>query len=186
VSPPRELPARSIRFVAVLAALLLGFIAAGSWLKRLAVRPPEVLPDLGAAPAFAARDASGRTWTAASFAGAIWVADALPPSCAACAVRSLRMTDLQTSVSRARGVRLATFVSEPALASSEKLRALARAFGADEAHWVFLAGHSPFPEDRFALVDGAGRLRGLYAESDPAVASELLDGVGDLLRERHR
>ena len=175
---------RRLRFVAAVAAFLVVFLAAGLWLERLAVRPPEVLPVLGVAPSFSARDAAGRTWTRADFSGTIWVADAVPPACAACAVRSLRMTDLQTSVARAKGVRLVTFVSDPALSSPDGLRELARAFGAAPERWTLLAGRSPFPDDRFALVDAAGRLRGLYADSDAAVASALLDGIGDLLRER--
>lgn len=175
--------ARRFRFVAVAGGFLVALLAAGLWLERLAVRRPEVLPVLGAAPTFSARDAAGRTWTGADFSGTIWVADAIAPACGACAVRSLRMTDLQTSVARAKGVRLVTFVSDPSLSPPDKLRELARAFGAVEGRWMFLAGPSPFPEDRFALVDGAGGLRGLYAESDPAVASALLDGIGDLLRQ---
>lgn len=176
--------ARRFRFVAAITTFLLVFLVAGLWLKRLAVRPPETLPVLGVVPSFSARDAAGRVWSNADFAGAIWVADAMPPACPTCAARSLRMTDLQTSVSRAKGVRLVTFVSDPTLSSGEKLVELDRAFGAVSERWIFLAGPWPFPEDRFALVDAIGRLRGLYAESDPAIASALLDGIGDLLRER--
>lgn len=176
--------ARKTRFVLAIVGFLAVFLTAGLWLKRLAVRPPEALPVLGAVPAFVARDAAGRAWTPSDFSGTIWIADAMPAGCGSCAARSLRMTDLQTSVSRAKGVRLVTFVSDPALSSPDRLRELARAFGAAEGRWIFLAGLSPFPDDRFALMDATGRLRGLYAEADPAVASALLDGVGDLLRER--
>ena len=177
---------RSPAGVAIVAGMLLLVFAAGVWLKKLATRPPESLPDLGAIPEFSARDASGRTWTGRDLSGGAWVADALPAACGSCTVRSLRMTDLQTSLERARGVLLVTFVADPVLSPPAKLRELARAFGARAGRWVFLAGHAPFPDDRFALVDATGRLRGLYADSDPAVASALLDGVGDLLREKRR
>ena len=178
---------RSPAGIAVVAGLLMLVLAAGVWLRRLAVRAPQQLPDLGAVAGFSARDAEGRAWTGGDLSGSVWIANALSPACGSCAVRGLRMTDLQTSLERARGVVLVTFVADPALSPPEKLRELARAFGARPGRWIFLAGRPPFLEDRFALVDAAGRLRGLYAESDPAVASALLDGVGDLLREnRHR
>jgi hypothetical protein len=139
---------------------------------------------MGPVAAFSARDAAGRAWTGVDLAGRIWIADVLPAGCASCAARGLRMTDLQTSLERARSVVLVTFVEDPALSSPEKLRELARAFGAREGKWTFLAGRAPFSDSRFALIDTSGRIRALLAESDPALASELLDGVGDLLRER--
>jgi hypothetical protein len=94
------------------------------------------------------------------------------------------MTDLQTSLERARSVVLLTFVEDPALSPPEKLRELGRAFGAREGRWTFLAGPPPFSDQRFALVDASGRVRALFSESDPALASEILDAAGDLLRER--
>jgi cytochrome oxidase Cu insertion factor (SCO1/SenC/PrrC family) len=175
---------RSPAGVAILAGSLLLLFAAGAWLKSLATRSPESLPDLGPVPAFSARDAAGRAWTGRDLAGKIWIADALPAGCASCAVRGLRMTDLQTSLERARTVALVTFVEDPELSSREKLSELARAFGAREGKWTFLAGRAPFPDPRFALIDASGRVRALFSETDPALASELLDGAGDLLRER--
>jgi len=174
---------RSPAGVAILAGLLLMLFAAGAWLKRLATRPPERLPDLGPAPAFSARDAEGRVWTNAGLAGRIWIADALTPECGGCLVRNLRMTDLQTSMERAP-VFLVTFVVDPALSAPEKLRELDHTFGAAAGRWIFVAGPPPFPGDRFVLVDGSGRVRASAPESDPALPSRLLDGAGDLLRER--
>jgi cytochrome oxidase Cu insertion factor (SCO1/SenC/PrrC family) len=168
----------------MLAGSLLLLFVAGAWLRGLATRSLETLPDMGPVPSFSARDADRRGWSARDFAGKVWIADALPAGCASCAVRSLRMTDLQASLDRARSVVLVTFVEDPALSSPEKLRELASAFGAREGRWIFIAGRAPFTESRFALIDPKGRLRALFSESDPAVASEILDAVGDLLRER--
>ncbi|HWC64579.1 MAG TPA: hypothetical protein VG777_00750 [Thermoanaerobaculia bacterium] len=174
---------RSPAGAAILAGTLLLLFAAGAWLKSLSTRLPERLPDLGPAPAFSARDARGRVWTNADLAGRIWVADALTPECGGCLVRNLRMTDLQTSFSRARGVVLLTFAADPALSAPEKLRELERAFGARAGRWTFVAGASPFPEGVFAVVDGRGRVRARVPESDPALSSRLLDAAGDLLRD---
>ena len=183
---PRSRPGfrfRSPAGLAILAGLLLMLFAAGAWLKRLATRPPERLPDLGPAPAFSARDAAGRVWTNADLAGRIWIGDAVTADCGGCLVRNLRMTDLQTSFSRAP-VLLVTFTDDPALSAPAKLRELERAFGAVAGRWIFVAGAPPFPGDRFVLVDGSGRVRASAPESDPALPSRLLDGAGDLLRER--
>jgi hypothetical protein len=174
---------RSPAGAAILAGFLLLLFAAGAWLKTLATRAPERLPDLGAAPAFSARDAGGRLWTNADLAGKVWVADALTPECGGCLVRNLRMTDLQTSFSRAGGVVLVTFVADPALSAPEKLRELERTFDALPGRWTFAAGATPFPGGAFTVVDGRGRVRARVPESDPALSSRLLDAAGDLLRE---
>jgi len=177
---------RSPSGIAIVAGLLLLVFAAGIWLKKLAARVPESLPDLGPIAGFSARDEAGRVWTSRDFSGNVWVADALPAACGSCAVRSLRMTDLQTSLERARGILLVTFVADPLLSPPEKLRELARAFGARAGRWIFLAGRPPFPDSRFVLVDGNGNVRASFPESDPALASEILDAAGDLLREHRR
>jgi hypothetical protein len=173
---------RSPAGAVILAGLLLLLFAAGSWLKRLATRPAESLPDLGAVPAFEARDAGGKRWTGRDLTGKIWIADAVTADCGGCLVRNLRVADLQTSFAKADVV-LLTFVSDPNLRSAEKLDELARAFGAEPGRWVFVAGDPPFPGDRFVVVDASGRLRAAVADSDPALASRLLDSAGDLLRE---
>jgi hypothetical protein len=166
---------------AILAGLVLLLFAAGSWLKGLATRPAETLPDLGAAPAFEARDAGGKRWTGRDLAGKIWIADAVTADCGGCLVRNLRMTDLQTSFAKA-GVLLVTFVADPKIRPPERLGELARTFGAAPGRWIFVAGDPPFAGDRFILVDGAGRLRASVPDSDAALSSRLLDAVGDLLR----
>ena len=177
---------RSLAGISVLALALLLFLAAGFWLKRLSIRPSERLPDLGPFPSFSARDNAGRFRTASDLAGKIWVGDVLPPNCPSCTVRHLRMMDLQTSLSRARDVVLVTFVQDPSLMSSEKLVELAREFGAVNGRWIFLAGPVSLRPEEFVLVDGSGRVRARIAESSPAISSELLDAVGDLIRERRR
>ncbi|HKB69519.1 MAG TPA: hypothetical protein VKH46_01660 [Thermoanaerobaculia bacterium] len=184
MSPASPFRFRSPAGLAILAGVLLLLFAAGAWLKSLATRAPERLPDLGPAPAFSARDARGRPWTNADLAGKIWIADALTPECGGCLVRNLRMTDLQTSLSRAGDVALVTFVADPALSAASKLGELERTFGALPGRWTFVSGASPFPGTAFVVVDARGRVRARVADSEPALSSRLLDGVGDLLRER--
>ena len=176
---------RSPAGAAILAGLVLVLSAAGLRLKRLAVRPPERLPDLGAIAPFAARDSRGRTWTNRELAGGLWLADSVTPECGGCLARNLRMTDFQTSFSRAP-LRLVTFVDDPALAAPARLAELERAFGAQPDRWIFVAGAPPFPRDAFVLIDGVGHLRAREPESDPALSSKMLDAAGDLLREGKR
>jgi len=68
----------------------------------------------------------------------------------------------------------------------EKLVELAREFGAAGGRWIFLAGSAPFGEEEFVLVDDSGSVRARVPESKPEISSEVLDGAGDLLRERRR
>jgi hypothetical protein len=173
---------RSPAGIAILAGLVFLLFAAGMRLRRLAVRPPERLPDLGAIAPFSGRDSRNRTWTNRELAGRLWLADAVTPECRGCLARNLRMTDFQTSFSRVP-LRLVTFVDDPALTAPAKLGELERAFGASPDRWTFVAGVPPFPRDAFVLVDGSGRVRAREPESDPALSSKMLDAAGDLLRE---
>jgi len=175
---------RSPAGAAILAGAILLLVSAGGFLRNLATRAPETLPDLGPAGAFSAVGADGRRWKNADLAGTIWIADAITKDCSGCVVRNLRMTDLQTALARAKPVVLVTFVEDPVLAASGKLAELERAFGAIPGRWTFLRGTMPAPAERFLLVDAEGRVRAAVAESDPAVSSKLLDAVGDLLREK--
>jgi len=115
-------------------------------------------------------------------------------------------------------VRLVSFSVDPSHDSPERLAAFARAYGVDPAIWRFLTGErstivrlceegfglaaggavdgsgtnsGPVHSDRFALVDGRGRVRGTYRPSAEAgelqrlledlelLARELSDSTGD-------
>jgi protein SCO1/2 len=172
--------------VLALVGIAAGIGAAAFWLARLSVRPRAALPRLGAVPAFSLRDAEGRRVGNEDLAGRIWIAAFVPSGCRVCAVRLLRLADLQAATRRARSVRLVTFVTDPDLLRPGALAELAREYGAQPGRWLLLAG-SPLPEtDRFVVVDGEGRVRAEFREEDPALQSELLDAVGDLLREARR
>jgi len=159
-------------------------LAAGAWLRRISVRPVRTLPRLGQFPVFALSDASGGARRTADLRGSIWIAGSISPSCASCAVAALKMADLQTSFEKARGVLLVSFVSDPALEDPPRLSELSREFGAKPGRWIFLAG-SPgsIPEGRVVVVDESGEIRGNFDVASAEFSSELLDSVGDLMRE---
>ncbi len=173
------------RLAAGLAGLsLLLLLAAGWWLRRLAVRPASAPPVLGDYPEFAFPDTAGKVLRKADLRGRIWIADSVPERCPACAVRGLRMADLQASLAKAGNVVLVSFVADSALARPGALAEYAREYGARPGRWLFLAGAPAVSGDRFYVVDGLGRIRGAFPEGDPLLAQEILDAVGALLRER--
>lgn len=97
------------------------------------------------------------------------------------------MTDLQTSLEKARDVRLVSFVSDPALSGPVRLSELAREFAARPGRWIFLSGSAgAIPEGRVCLIDANGEIRGSFDAATPEFSSAVLDAVGDLLREKRR
>ncbi|MGH9442321.1 MAG: hypothetical protein ACRD16_08590 [Thermoanaerobaculia bacterium] len=166
------------------AVFLILLVTAGIYLRRMSVRPVRVLPSTGTFSAFSLPDASGRMWRNADLRGSIWIASSLPSSCSSCAVTELKMADLQTSLEKAREVRLVSFVSDPALRDAPRLSELAREFGARPGKWIFLSGSGgSVPEGRALLIDTEGRIRGGFEVSSPEFSSDVLDAVGDLMRE---
>ena len=98
---------------------------------------------------------------------------------------ALKMADLQTSLEKARGVVLVSFVSDPALREPGRMSELAKEFGAKPGRWVFLSGDAAsVPAGNVLLVDSAGETRAEFDVTGPDFSSEVLDSVGDLLREK--
>jgi hypothetical protein len=169
-----KFPSRSIFLVGFVCAVGALFFA-GIWLHSLASRSPETLPVLGAVPAFSSQNLNGF----------VWVADVIDPSDATSFARSLRMADFQAAFERAKNVRLVTFVIGSGDASAGALSRLAASFNAVPERWIFASG-SPVPAlAGFLVVDREGNIRARIPESKPSASSDVLDAVGDLLREGH-
>src|SRR5689334_14988300 len=96
----------------------------------MSVRPVRTLPRFGHFPEFALPDPSGKIWRSSDLRGSIWAASSFPRKCSSCALTALKMADLQTSLEKARGVVLVSFVSDPALQAPGRISELAREFGA--------------------------------------------------------
>lgn len=158
--------------------------AAGIYLRGISVRPVRTLPRFGRFPSFALQDASGKVWRGADLRGSIWLASSFPQKCSFCAVLALKMADLQTSLEKARGVVLVSFVSDPALREPGRMSELAKEFGAKPGRWVFLsADPASVPPGTVLLVDRAGETRAEFDVTGPDFFSEVLDSVGDVMRE---
>ena len=151
------------------------------------MRPVSHLPRFGRFPEFALSDASGKVWRSADLRGSIWLASSFPGKCSFCAVLALKMADLQISLEKARGVVLVVFVSDPALREPGRMSELATEFGAKPGRWVFLSGDpASVPPGTVLLVDPAGETRAEFDVTGPDFSSEVLDAVGDLIREVRR
>ena len=151
-------------------------------------RPRAAGPRLGAAPAFTLVSESGRTVTAAEYAGTVWIADFIFTRCGgSCPILSSRMLALSKKTADVPAIRYVSFGVDPEHDTPEVLAAYARDLGADLSRWSFLHGDRPViralikdgfklaiedgPADsvepilhstRFVLVDGEGTIRGYY------------------------
>ena len=195
--------------VAALAVLSLAAVVA----LRLSGRGPEraerfadqgakqSLAPLWAAPDFAFPDQHGRTVTAASLRGKVWVADFIFTRCRTlCPMLTAKFVQLQR---RLAGVDV-TFVSfsvDPEHDTPEVLAAYARQWASDEPRWTLLAtGAATLPalvkgfrvtaapseagavdpivhSSVFVLVDGEGQVRGVFDSEERADFEALQRGV---------
>jgi protein SCO1/2 len=155
-------------------------------------------PMLWEVPPFAFEDAEGRVIRNASLRGHVWVADFIFTQCTSfCPIITAEMTLLRRTI-RSPSVRFVSFSIEPEFDTPQVLKAYATRWDADP-RWLLLrpdpariadfarAMHvafkrGPDPEEPllhtslFFLVDGAGRVRGLYSSLDePAVARLVAD-----------
>jgi cytochrome oxidase Cu insertion factor (SCO1/SenC/PrrC family)/YHS domain-containing protein len=160
-----------------------------------AVRGPPVLWDV---PTFAFEDAHGQFIRDSSLHGHVWVADFIFTRCTSvCPMITAEMTLLRRTI-RSPGVRFVSFSIDPEFDTREVLEAYGTRWDADP-RWLLLRPdpsrvvdfakgmHVPFerspdPDEPllhtsvFFLVDGDGRVRGLYGSLDePSVARLVAD-----------
>lgn len=185
-----EIPRRRVSpaLAVVLVLLLLAAVAGGLYLLLHRPTAGPDLPRLGGAPAFALVSESGKTVTAAEYAGTVWIADFIFTRCGgSCPILSSRMLALSRKTADVPGIRYVSFGVDPEHDTPEVLAAYARDLGADLSRWSFLHGGRPVirtlikdgfmlaiedgPADsvepilhstRFVLVDGEGTIRGYY------------------------
>lgn len=195
--PPRRLsPALAVALV----VLLLAGVAAAIWIALHRRTAGPDLPSLGAAPAFTLVSESGKTVTAADYAGTVWIADFIFTRCGgSCPILSSRMLALSKKTADVPAIRYVSFGVDPEHDTPDVLAAYARELGADLSRWSFLRGERPvirtlirdgfklaiedgaadsvepiLHSTRFVLVDGEGTIRGYYdgMEQPPVDALE--------------
>jgi protein SCO1/2 len=169
--------------------IMVGVIGAGLWRKA----EPQ-LPDLGEIKPFALVDQDNRPVTLETLKGKPFIVDVIFTRCAGpCPLMTGKLASMQKNVfaSAAPELRFVSITSDPERDTPEVLKAYAEKFDADQGRWKFLTG-SPdavraatravmlaaskevdgeiIHSTQFLLVDGDGKLRGIYdSTSEPDV-----------------
>ena len=177
---------------AVLVVAMLGVIGTGLWAKFR----PEPLPVLYDAPAFSLTDQEGKPFTSQDLRGKVWVADFIFTHCpGACPVMTMKMSGIQQAVADP-AVHFVSFTVDPERDTPPVLKEYAQRYDADFTRWHFLTGDKAalfeaaagmklaaapagqfgpdiLHAEKFLLVDGAGRVRGIYDSQDDADMKKL-------------
>jgi protein SCO1 len=171
---------------------------------RLAGRANESLPTLWPVPRFALVDQAGQIRTLDELRGSVWIADFIFTHCSSvCPVLTAKMVQVQRAIRDPR-VRFVSFSVDPDRDTPDALREYAGRWAPDETRWTLLAttkqslavvvaGMKTFVQPQsdpnaelhtseFFLVDGQGRLRGLY-DADGVSFAQLLPDAHRLLSE---
>jgi protein SCO1/2 len=158
----------------------------------------EALPVLWDAPGFSYPDQSGRTFPASELRGHVWVANFIFTQCTAvCPTMTAKMVLLQHQVVDPH-VRFVSFSVDPAHDTVEALAAYAKQWSAAETRWHLLrtqdeplkataegfkvmvapSGDADNPimhSNYFFLMDGQGRVRGVYNSGDKDTMDRLAE-----------
>lgn len=157
--------------------------------------PAGDLPVLFDAPAFALTDQNEKPVTNETLRGQPWVAAFIFTQCAGpCPMMSAKMAQLQKTVPDPR-LRLVSFTVDPERDTPAVLKEYAGKLGADESRWHFLTGPKDamfaaakgmnlsagpatadapiFHSDLFVLIDGNGKVRGIYHSNEEGALTKL-------------
>jgi protein SCO1/2 len=171
-------------------------------IRPLLRRVPDPPPVLYQLPDFRLVDADGEPFGSDDLEGSVWVAHFFSTRDATASAERMRsMALLQSRYDEAgvEGIRLAGFTVDPAHDTPDLLREYAAGYGVDPRRWTlitgdpgrlrelvengFEAGTGEAVQDRFALVDGAGRIRGFYG-TDTMGRDEIFHRSRHVLDER--
>jgi protein SCO1 len=164
---------------------------------RLARNANQPLPILWSVPPYRLVDQTGQTRTPEDLRGSVWVADFIFTSCkSVCPVLSAKMVQVQRAISDPR-LKFVSFSVDPERDTPRALNEYASRWAPDETRWTLLSttkdslaaltkGMKTFVEQQpdpdatihtseLYLIDGAGRVRGLYSSDGDGVAQILPD-----------
>jgi protein SCO1/2 len=160
---------------------------------------------LGEVPAFTTlSDHSGASFASASLKDKVWVADFFFTSCPGpCPRMSSQMHQVQQAFLSDDRLRLLSFTVDPKHDTAPVLAEYSKHFEAVPGKWFFLTGPvkdldllgreafklggvdgSLEHSTRFALVDGAAKIRGYYQTSEKDAIGRLIADARRLLREK--
>lgn len=159
---------------------------------------PDAFPS---APDFAFVDQDGRAFSSKDLLGKVWIGDFFFTSCAGtCPMMSAKMAKLQKELP---GVQLVSFSVDPAHDTPAILKGYGAGFGADFGRWHFLAtdlngvfdvaqafgltepdakrGQPLTHSEKFVLVDGQYRVRGVYSSLEEKEMKQLAEDARGIL-----
>jgi protein SCO1/2 len=168
---------------------------------RVGFPAADATADYGFVHDFLLVDQSSRTVTLGSLEGLTWVADFVFTRCAGpCPIVSKHMSDLAAQFKDKAGLRFVSFSVDPDYDSPAVLAKYAKNYEADPNRWLFLTGPKanvyrlihddfhlaaePLPSQNpgeidimhslyFALVNGEGRIIGVFDTNDAAAMDRL-------------
>lgn len=208
-----KLPSRALTLLILLVIPLLFFFYYKKKINELP-KNADKIPVLYEAPSFKFATQYGDTLTADSLKGKLYVADFIFSSCeTVCPNLSRVMAQLQQNFLSSRQLKLVSFSIDPARDSAAALRDYAARYGAVRGKWFFLRGDTTqvrtilengfkvsvgYAQDSteaagytfthtsdLLLVDGNGRVRGIYNGMDSTDVSSLYNNIGLLIAARN-
>ena len=200
------------RGLLIMGAILVAAMA-GLLLTR-APRTDTPLPVLGQVREFSLTNQFGRVVSAVSLRGSVWVADVIFTRCPGpCVAMTRNLAQLEAALPPGMPVRLVSLTADPEHDQPPVLQEYARKIGRLTERWDFLTGNraaindlairqlllavAEVPEGeqtseadlfihstKFVLVDGEGRIRGIYEGTETSALEEIPKAIRRLLREK--
>ena len=180
---------------------LAGLRVASRRSARVDLPPPDATADYGAVEDFSFVDQSSRTVTLDTLKGKDWVADFVFTRCAGpCPIVSKHMSDVASEFKDKANLMFVSFSVDPDFDTPAVLAKYAKNYDADPNRWLFLSGQKakvyslihnsfhlaaePLPSQNpgeidimhslyFCLVNGEGRIIGVYDTNDLAAMDRL-------------
>ncbi len=194
--------------------LLLSLVLIALKLSPSRAVKPEPLPVYGQVQDFALTNQAGRAFGLDALRGHIWLADIIFTRCAGpCPRMTAEMSRIQRTLAASDDVRFVSLTADPEFDQPSILKRYGERFSADFGRWDFLTGpreviyrlatkdlllvvaevkpgERESPADlflhstKFILVDGTGRLRGVFEGENPESTRSIVAAARALLAER--
>jgi protein SCO1 len=191
----------SLRILSLVLAGVILFLAGLRVSRARQARAVVAAPDFGTVQPFSLTDQKGRRFSLGDLNGKVWVADFIFTRCKGpCPMVSKRMSELRNEFASKRDLRFVSFSVDPDFDTPMILKSYADAYTSNHDQWRFLTGPrreivdligssfrlavgEPTEEKdgtisilhslHLVLVDGEGRIAGIFDSTDPEAVERL-------------